>query len=208
MNFPTTPLVDDFNRADENPLSQGGAWNRDQFGIDPTLKVVSNQVVAVGANLSSRVRGAVTRLGNNHEVWGTVVDCSSAGAWVGVCYRVSDAGGLQSCYAMVAKKDTAQLSLNRRAGSPVTELITFTPATFTPPFQIGARVRENVHEGFYNDGSGWVKVMEVIDSTFPTGGTLGAWVRRASGSALDDFGGGNIFQGQIIRHHRASSVSS
>ena len=173
MNFPTTPLLDDFNRADENPLSQGGSWNRDQFGADPTLKVASSQVLATGTNLSSRVRGGVTKLGNNHEVWGTVVDCSSSGAWVGVCYRVSDAGGTQSCYAMVAKKDTAQLSLNERTGSPVTEIATYTPATFTPPFRIGARVRENVHEGFYDDGTGWQLVMTVVDATHPTAGVSG-----------------------------------
>lgn len=40
---PTTPILDDFNRPNENPLSYGGRWTGDYSGLTGPLKLVSNQ---------------------------------------------------------------------------------------------------------------------------------------------------------------------
>lgn len=52
MAFPTTPILDDFNRADENPI--GGNWTNNALGegADNQLKIVSNQLKAVTAATS------------------------------------------------------------------------------------------------------------------------------------------------------------
>jgi hypothetical protein len=52
MPFPTTPIIDDFNRADENPI--GGNWTNNALGegADNQLRIVSNQLKAVTAATS------------------------------------------------------------------------------------------------------------------------------------------------------------
>ncbi len=44
MAFPDYPVTDDFNRADENPLSGGGLWDGPLRAADGRLKIVSNEV--------------------------------------------------------------------------------------------------------------------------------------------------------------------
>ena len=46
MAFPTTPVLDDFTRADENPLSTAGAWGAPiNTGASQTMKLVSNAIM-------------------------------------------------------------------------------------------------------------------------------------------------------------------
>ena len=67
----TTGLLDDFNRADENPLSGGGNWAFNQYVSDP-LQLGSN--AAIGS-VPSNFQGSYWTPGafsGDMEVWGTV----------------------------------------------------------------------------------------------------------------------------------------
>ncbi len=84
MAFPTTAILDNFDRSNENPLSQGGNWTM----LDGAWKVLTNQCKVsslggdtfVGARYSA---GAITS--NNGEVYCTILDASKD-IWV---YMVS-----------------------------------------------------------------------------------------------------------------------
>src|SRR3954470_13083137 len=50
---PSTPLFDQFNRSDENPLSGGGNWaTANAPGTTSTIKLLSNQIQVVGTGIS------------------------------------------------------------------------------------------------------------------------------------------------------------
>lgn len=82
-------VSDDFNRADENPLIGSPGTNWQQWGSDPQLKVVSNQVAA-------------STSGHCHSVWiasmpadmQAFVEIGTAwNDWVGLYARYDPAGG-------------------------------------------------------------------------------------------------------------------
>lgn len=58
MAFPTTPILDDANRADENPLSQGGNWTT-VAEIGGGLRVTGQQI-APAVDFGASYRGSFT----------------------------------------------------------------------------------------------------------------------------------------------------
>ena len=76
MSFPTTPILDDFNRADESPLSFGGQWNERALSTVFTMSSQSNQAIsqATQATLATRrwIDGASESYAQDHEVYATL----------------------------------------------------------------------------------------------------------------------------------------
>ena len=90
MAFPSTAILDDFNRADENPLSQGGTWSGPIGSADSQLKVVSNQA-APGANaVSNSYRG--TSHGPDCETYCTVTTKPATGQRIALFLRLAELG--------------------------------------------------------------------------------------------------------------------
>jgi hypothetical protein len=93
--FPTTGILDNFNRADENPLSNGGKWTCPMRAADNNLRVLSNQV-GDAANADCYWSDAI--FGPDSEAYLTITTKPSDGNCIAVVARISGAGSTISGY--------------------------------------------------------------------------------------------------------------
>lgn len=174
-NFPSTGILDDFNRA-ENPLSQGGNW----------------------ANVSGpQANGTVCTTGINGYAdradLGSLTDaeayCTVGSIWPGVGVRLS--ASPQNGYAFDAT--TTGWMIRRYDAGVVTTLYRDDSAVVSPGDKIGIRVVGTAITAFVKYGTNpWQQVKTVHDATYSSG-RIG--ILSPAGS-LDDFGGG--VPGQVL----------
>ncbi len=86
MAFPNTSVIDDFNRADEDPISGGGLWTSPLVRLDWLPAVISN--------IADNVHGWASAYRNNItptdlEVFGTIPAGASAGANLKLFWRIT-----------------------------------------------------------------------------------------------------------------------
>lgn len=194
QQFPSTPLLDTFNRADEDPVT---GWTK-LFASDNDLKVLNNQLT--GPINSRAVFDALTPA-DDQEVYVSVSAGSTSGGGSGnrlyLLLRITgqtsdDATGY---YVSVL---AAVVRLYRiDSFSSLEELASFSlGVSLTVGDRLGARVVGDLFEVWANiQGAGWQQIITATDSTYPTGkiglgvGTLGDEL------LLDNFGGGSVTSG-------------
>ncbi len=91
MAFPTTSVLDDFNRADENPLSGGGNWAL-LNSLGAPLKSVSNQV-GESTNALNESYWAASNFGPDCEVFCTFSVVPTAAGGMRLYVRIQGEGG-------------------------------------------------------------------------------------------------------------------
>jgi hypothetical protein len=174
------PFSDDFNRANENPLSGGGNWSR-ASGANGDWRVSNNQAVS-GLGTTPWASAVVSEtFDSDHYAEAKGIDLSNSPA--GVAVRVQTTGGLD-CYVLCGRSTSIQRMYEVNAG------------TFT---QLGSDFGETISastvlrleaEGstlrFKTDGT---EVGTRSDSTH-TGGTVG--LAGTVGQNYDDFVGDNL----------------
>lgn len=99
QDSPTTPILDDFNRADENPLSGGGNWLTADSALTVNFRIVSN--TARSTSLNNRASFYWTRfLTWDFEVYMTTTVRDGG---EGVLGRIQQVGGsgIYDAYAFV-----------------------------------------------------------------------------------------------------------
>lgn len=201
MSFPTTSVIDNFNRADGG---LGAAWQADSAG-DSALAILTNQIVGV-ANLAAAAY-TVAKYANNQEAFVDVpVVDATAGAFVQLNLR-ADGLALNNVYFLRYHHDTGQWEFRKRVaggasaqfGTPVTQAITAGDT-------IGFSVIGSTLTAYRKTGGVWTQIMQTVDSSVPgTGGDLIGMQISSGASALarlDNFGGG------VVAHHLAPSVAA
>lgn len=179
MTFPTTSILDDFNRADETPLSGGGNWAAlDQFIAN--LDLASNRVTSSGG-----YSYWTTSTDANCESYSTFISGSS----VRIFARLKDVGGDSIfdgyCIAYVG----GTLILMKATNSTLAQIgVSSYSVTLVSGNKIGLRCLGSTIEGWLYSSGVWANVLSETDSTYPNGGYIGVGID--SGSVLDDFGGG------------------
>lgn len=212
MIFPITPILDDFNRADESPLSGGGDWPSRLGNTIFTLSLVSNQAISQATQDAAATRawsgGSSESLGSDHEVWVTIGGSWTGNARVGVCTRIRGASGsAANGYRLLAHKPTNVVDLVRFAGGAFTSLHSES-FTLVAGDKIGLRSIGTDHYMYVFSSGAWQLLEIVSDATF-VGQTydLALWMHTQLPRA-DDFGGGNIRLPQIIRHRSMVAAPS
>lgn len=195
--FPTTPILDTFNRADENPLA--GIWTTfTGVGLSP-LKVVSNQVLATGANGTWNGE-FVGQDFSDVEAYVTLPTSTAVASEIFLKVRLLSTGGSftsipdpgHDCYQLLVRGNSATWALYRVTNGSAVAIATFTGVTPASGHKIGVRCVGPVIEAWGDSGAGWVFRGQATDATW-THGAIGLIFGDAV-SALrgDDFGGGNI----------------
>lgn len=84
MTFPTTGILDDFTRANENPLSDSGSWTCPLWAGDSNMAVISDQCAAENPSNDS---DAYWNLGFNAycEAYATVIDPTAGIPYIYAC---------------------------------------------------------------------------------------------------------------------------
>lgn len=192
MPFPTTSLLDDFNRAD-GPL--GPAWTDDYAGNGGGrgLRVVGNQAAG---NLAAENTGwySAQVFPSDQEAWTTVSVAQSTGEYLGVALRLTSPGvsvsGYEFDYAKLAGTDS--IEIYRVDSGVYTQLGTSVAQEIAAGDQIGAQTIGSTLTFWHRPAGGaWTQLVERTDTTYSGSGYLGLFL-GGNVVRVDDFGGGEI----------------
>ena len=211
MPSPTTPILDDFNRADENPLSGAGNWGGfwPQPGSPADLKLVSQRVEGISTSKESNSFWAATTFNEDQECYATVPTLPTGippHQWPGVYCRIRGPAGSFKVYGWEVKWD--RLTLLKVIGTTVTVLQEQmlgggdslphlhvggpTGVAFLPGMAIWLHCQGSTISGYIGElGGDYTLITQATDTSVAGAGAVGMQI-FVVGPTLDNFGGGNL----------------
>jgi len=197
--YPTTGILDNFNRANEGPPPSASWSDLYGLGADYQLKVVSNQAVPNAldpANDRATNYWNPTTFGPDCEVYCTIatetlIDIGEIGLWV----RATGVGSIATVSGYYVEYD-------RTTGGDHFDVIRVDNEAET---QLGASISQELSAGdsfgvsmigdtitvWYKSGAGaWTNIGERTDSTYQDAGYIGIIWWDSTDGVLDNFGGG------------------
>jgi peptidoglycan/xylan/chitin deacetylase (PgdA/CDA1 family) len=181
----STPILDNFNRANENPLSGGGNWSSLSGG---GAQLLNNAVASSGTGTSTS--GWKTSYTGDVEARATVL-ISSDNAGVMTDASLNGAGQLSGyLWQWQGANSPATFALYREDANVFTTLATFSGFLLDPGDQLALQVIGSSVQGWVYHLGSWQQVASATDTTYSSG-KLALRVRGTTPIA-DDFGGGQI----------------
>lgn len=189
-NFPSTGVLDGFNRAD-------GGIGTNWGGTTTGYNILSNRLDVGTGNAIFWQPGL---FGADQEAFVTLTSIDLAGAEHDLLLKSQSGttwmnGALEVWYDAAGRRvqvwtySSAQGWVQRGADIPV---------TFVNGDQFGARARANGMVEVYRNGN-LLGTRDASGWTYATsGGYIGLWFINASNSVLDDFGGGTVVAGPTL----------
>lgn len=180
-------LLDDFNRADENPLSGGGNW-AEVSASSGNLRIISNEV-ACSVSTTSDAYWTPAVFGADCEAYCTIVTKPSTnGDGVEIIARAGDVGASTwdgYTFYMATQAGTDTWELRRFIAGSVTALTSGT-REITNGEKIGIRCIGSRIEGWVYSAGAWTRITYTTDTTFHCPGYV-AMRGRGTAFRLDDF---------------------
>ncbi len=181
MAFPTTGILDNFNRADG---ALGANWGRPYSNLLGEWAVSGNQCVA-GALQNGAVANywSAATFGADSEVYAIRISGGFS-----IALRLADVTGTSPDGYY---NDTSAGSINRLDNGATTQLgATFTGVT-TNGNSAGFEAIGSTFKAYEKSGGTWAELASRTDSTYSAAGYL--WITCSlQGNTLDDFGGGTV----------------
>ena len=182
------PTVDNFDRADEDPLSDGGKWS---VLWGKRLKVVSNRAACTTIYDCAMWRTDV-RYGLDHEVVATVVTKPGNGKNVRLYVRLQKPTGFDGySLAFIDNSGTDQLVIEKIAGGGFTALAPPVSQEIAAGDKLRLRAVGSTLEAWRYSAGGWSPVASATDSTYLGIGYVGLGL-KGTGGRLDDFGAATL----------------
>jgi hypothetical protein len=201
MAFPTTSIISTFTGADENPLSEGGAWSGSvEGGGEVDCQRLSNQCTRGSASSSGAYRASASF--TEAEVYMTltgVLDVDAHYALVAARLIDPDTAN-RDYYAAYYWTSDNTIRVQRVINGAGTDLAT---SAALGALAVGNKIGLSVSgtgatvtvKGFFDDGGGWDEVVTFDDTNaarIVSAGTLGLRLSNTGLWTVDDFGGGEI----------------
>jgi RHS repeat-associated protein len=183
--FPTTSVLDNFNRANG---AIGNNWTGQNTS---SFTVSSNQLAINSSGLDSFVVWNPASYSADQEAYVTISQISANGLEQGLLLKAASNG-------------TAAIKVVYVAATNIVKVFTYTTAqgwvqrgadisvTMNNGDQFGARAKADGDVEVYRNGSLLGTVSVTAWSPYTGGGYIGLWYSNVSGAVVDDFGGGNI----------------
>ncbi len=195
MAFPTTGILDNFNRADG---ALGGGWSTTKIESATTtnLAIQSNQMWRSGGESNGYLTASQ---GPDVEAYCTVATKPPTGQYLGLFVRIQTPGtGGWDGYALIwivgATNDTYSLRRYTNASNAAT-LATPTSTTLVEGQKIGLEVVGSTIRAWKTVAGVWQQVgTDQTDATYSAAGQIGIEVPE-SNARIDDFGGGTVVTG-------------
>lgn len=187
MAFPTTSVLDAFNRADG---ALGANWTSPAFGATGTARIASNALhMDVGGVLSSPAAWSASQFGPDVEVYCTMASLTSS--FPSVECRLSSLLSSRTGYLVFLNTGGSQITVSRRDNGSTTDLHTYSQA-FSAGDSFGMSCVGSTISTYYKPAAGaWTLLGTVTDATYSNAGYVSVDA-YASLNAVDDFGGGTI----------------
>ena|SRR3990167_332429 len=195
MAFPTTGTLDNFNRADEDPLTGGGNWGSVPVFVGYDLhRIISNQVASGGDTSVSSTTYWASATNANCEVWCDVpvAPANSTDSYVSLMLRLAQPNSSADGYLAEFLYD-GTLTIYRIDNETLTALgasVDF--GTFGNNDAVGFEASGSTLKAYYKaSGGSWVEQLSRTDSTYGAGGFIGLFTRRTAATRVDNFSGGD-----------------
>ena len=193
--FPATGILDDFNRADEDPLTDGGNWDSaDGYGATSggPLQLTTNQVRNDGATFVERSTWGDI-FADSMEAWATrtAVGADDQEMSLVAGATTDRTSATFDCYLAafgLSAAPTSALTLYSVLNGVMTVI-----GSAAPPGGAGSKSGIRVESGIvevweYPSGGPWHLAISVRDTTY-SGGQIGLGIKNTT-HRWDDFGGG------------------
>lgn len=196
MAFPTTSILDNFNRADNTSL--GANWSTLANDFGPTgVGVSSNQVYNTNARYSSyqHMYYNVATYGADCEVYMSIpTNPGVPDGDVSVCCRVKDPGtSTWDGYEFYHYSTSSILIMRRIDNAVATTLGANYSQAVSSGNKIGIEMIGSTITPYYHNGTSWSALATRTDSTYAAAGYLGFYMPGDDlTQRFDDFGGGTI----------------
>jgi hypothetical protein len=188
--FPTTPLLDDFNRANENPLSDGGNWSGSTgFSSFSSAQLVSNAINPVAPSTYSGNYWAASQFGPDCEVFADVEQSSASDTLYLYCRVPVPTSNTLTGYLL--RYFNGVVSVSKSVLGAQTQINSNT-ITLAAGDSIGLSVRGSIETAYWRKSGVWSSGTPVSDSAVTGSGYI-AFAVWSSGSLrveMDNFGGG------------------
>jgi hypothetical protein len=189
--FPTTPLLDDFNRADELPIV--GNWTSPTFSNESDTELYQNRL---GTNPGSAYWD-VSTFGPDCEVWIELSVLPNIGGSAALRARIQGVGGLSSAssyYALLIYDDASvrKWKFAKVVSGTFTSLTADQdfPETLTAGDKVGLQCIGTTLKAYWNHATnGWTLLGTITDSSITAAGYIGT-DQNESVTHFDNFGGG------------------
>lgn len=204
MPFPTTSILDNFNRTDEGP-PPSASWDYPIASFVPNgLSVISNTLGRTPSNFGGAYWSAST-FGPDSELYGTISTMVGSDTIdFGLLLRIQSPGsggaggaGMDGYYVSFTRNSpNYQLLIYRIDNAVFTQLgTTQTPGNLVVGDKIGAQIIGNSIQAYRDSGSGWASYgTPETDSTYSGAGYVGVVIADPTGR-MDDVGGGTVVGG-------------
>jgi hypothetical protein len=195
--FPTLGIIDDFNRANEDPVSGGGIWSSSPLltGGSGAMAVISNQLALSAAAFSSCRLAAIH--GPNFEFYVTQAVAAVDGAtlWFMVGRLINPNSASESGYffytGKAAATDTG--SLGTMTNGSNTDLGAAIEQEFSVGDAGGFEVIGNTLAAYRKaSGGAWALITTRSSNLYNSAGALGFSTGNNTTVRYDDVGGGTI----------------
>lgn len=185
MAFPTTSILDNFNRADTGPPPSSN-WTTGLLGASSGLKVLTNQL-----KINTTVDGSgywnVQTFGPDCEIYLKVATIGTGYQNYYLMSRITNPAGAWTCYCFYM--DVANGAALYKLTSTGNSLLTSNATVCTNGDVLGISVIGTALVGYKNGTS----IISASDGSLTTAGYIGLYIADQNGLArFDDFGGGAI----------------
>lgn len=209
MAFPTTSIIDDYNRANADPVS--GNWSGPAYGSGPSAnrcKIVSNQLCPTSTTPTSGRSDdySTTSYGPDVEAYVTIAAVGEANTATELVVRMQNAGtdnvsgyGAYALRYSTGESDLTLFHLDNAAGTVFPGVSAYIPyfGNGTISWQIGDKygiaVIGSTLQLWINQAAtpGWNLVGSLSDNSYTTAGPISPMIEHSAWK-LDDVGGGTI----------------
>lgn len=197
MAFPTTPILDNFNRPDENPLSGGGAWISPLISGSESLSLVSNEIKRLTTDWGGSLYD--TLYSPDQEIYITITNIVGDSK-ISLYLRLQKPTTPLDGYTLDYFHNLNLARFTRRDAGVIVQLGSLVTLTLQVGDVLGLRIQGTTLEGFVNGNS----IGSRVDSVLGSSGYLAVEAGNTS-FTLDNFGGGVIGTGlPSPRHDRIS----
>jgi hypothetical protein len=182
-SFPTTSIVDNFNRT--GPAA-GSSWST-MFSGESLFSLSNSQAIAAAGTYAAGAWNAST-FGPNVEAYATM----NSDVGLNLFARVTNPGttGI-SGYTIEFHPNLSAVYVYRITGGGYSGILGGAiSTTFARGARVGMQVTGNTISAWIDTGSGWKLVGSRTDSTYSQAGYIGAELYGGTNRNLDDFGGG------------------
>lgn len=203
MAFPTTPVLTGFTGADENPLSEGGTWSNPIRNGGRLLERIGNAVGhgGPGDNAATGYYN-VAQFGGDLESYLTVPVLPDAASGIAAWGRIHNPNNATTmeAYLAVYTTGTGFRLFKCTAGATFTQLGSTDATAMTAGEKLGLECIDTTIRCLHFTGGSWVQRVSATDSAITGAGFIGIEFSTSNGTGTgDDFGGGTVVVGSLIR---------